>query len=310
MWVWVAGCLLAGVPAPASDRFSFALHDVPVGSVELSLTGSRYTYTSTQGFARAGGAGPPRSRRQVWKAEVDAQGRLVGGVHPASLWLWKGPSEGCVPGQDELGGKRGPLCAGARQGERQAGTVFGEAFEARFGAGGRLESLRLGDSAFTRVKEQDPVPLAADPFSAGFAVEGGPRGALTTSPPQRPSKEGWRTLDPVWSPDEALALAQRAHQSLEGKEGVNCVDYARRLLALAEARPHSARWVRGVVVEGGRAYPHAWVEVGLRPRGVQALDPTSLAPVTAQTHLELLDPAHGYLELLAGRAMLSRRAER
>jgi hypothetical protein len=88
----------------------------------------------------------------------------------------------------------------------------------------------------------------------------------------------------------------------EGQDVGGCLAHARRFVAQAKAAGHDAELVLGLVVDGGRAYPHAWVRAG----GTE-LDPTLMRPVTAGEYLALDDAGQRYLELLEGTRRVVRR---
>jgi hypothetical protein len=60
-----------------------------------------------------------------------------------------------------------------------------------------------------------------------------------------------------------------------------------------------------LVVDGGPARPHAWVRVGLAGGGTLDLDPTSLDPVTRETHLPLAVAEPGGPSVEAGERWLA-----
>ncbi|MGA9522925.1 MAG: hypothetical protein WBV82_15770, partial [Myxococcaceae bacterium] len=152
-WLVVVGILTAPIVAAAGESavFLFELGGAPVGTVELRWVRERgqYGYTSTQLFSREGDR---RRRTRVAHFEVDDAGRdRRTGRHLETLVLWRGPGllpEGrrCIEVIEELGGRAGPVCFT----DDQRGTVFGEAFTARYGEGG-LRALELGQGRFTRV---------------------------------------------------------------------------------------------------------------------------------------------------------------
>ena len=92
-------------------------------------------------------------------------------------------------------------------------------------------------------------------------------------------------------------------------EGGSCLAHARRFVAKATAEGRCAALVLGLVRDGARAFPHAWVQVPTSNGAVLELDPTSLAEVFPATHVRLcvadesgcIGAGAIYLDLLAGR---------
>src|SRR5256885_11690577 len=88
---------LALLAVLAQTRYLFELDGVPVGTVELSLEGRRYTYRSTHAYRR----------KQAERVDAFTLGSPV----PEGYWLWKRPAAGCVDGIAELTHELGRLCA-------------------------------------------------------------------------------------------------------------------------------------------------------------------------------------------------------
>ena len=307
--------------APERARFLFELEQGPVGAVELTYArgSGRFDYRSVQLFTR--GADHHR-REEAASMQVDVQGALASGARPEALWLWRRPAFGCVRGVDELTHRQGQLCVERTQGLVVEGSALGERFRATYDSEDRLWSLRLGSARFTRIPQAQALAPAPDLFSEGFAVEPG-QGALALLPPQ-PRAAPVALAGSPWSVEAARALAAEVHASFsqarpssadltpeaeQGAEVGSCLAHARRFVRLAQARGRAARVVEGLVVEGGRAYPHAWVWA-LTEQGPLSLDPTSLAEVTPSSHLALEPPGPAYLSLLSGVARLTRKERR
>jgi hypothetical protein len=318
-------------PAPAADsreaaRFVFAWRGVPVGTVSLEAAPGRFSYTSRHLHTRGGQAG---ERTREVKLEVDAAGRVRGSdAVPQALWLWRGPPPmGCVQGREELSGREGPHCVTAVQGRRVEGTLLGAAFRARYGEGGRLETLEVGDSRFTLAPPGVRLRPPPELFAQGLPVEG-TRGGLVLEPPlEVPARAEWMT---PWKAGAAKALAERVHASFPQKgpgpadwgepgsgEAGGCLAHALRFAAEARKQGVTVAVVHGLlVVDGGPARPHAWVRVALEGGGLLQLDPTSLDAVGPETHLALaLEDARGpalsagerWLALLRGAHRVVRR---
>ncbi|WP_223638409.1 lasso peptide biosynthesis protein [Corallococcus sp. EGB] len=339
-------CLLAlpGIPASTGDeaarakssaRFVFAWRGVPVGTVGLSLQAGRFTYTSRHLHVRDGQAG---ERVREVTLPVDAAGRVKDGdAVPQALWLWRGPPpEGCVKGREELSGQEGPHCVTARSATTAEGTMLGARFRARYDEQGRLQVLEVGDARFTRAAPGERLRPPPELFADGVPVEGGTSGALRLIPRGEASAFTVPARLPdmtEWTPPEARALAAKVHAAFpeksptaadwrEGGEGEagGCLAHALRYAALASARGQRVGLVHGLlVVDGGPARPHAWVRVALKGGGTLDLDPTSLDPVRADTHLALalvppegpsLEAGERWLALLRGDFRVARATRR
>lgn len=306
MWAFLTLALAAAPASPVTARYAFELDGTPVGTVQLTVGGGKFVYRSTQLFTRGQQTeGVSRSAQLA----VDAQGRIAGQARvPESLWLWRRPSPGCVEGRDELTGQEGPLCAFAGATDRAQGTVFGERFDARYGADGQLAELRLGHGRFVRIETGQRLSNPPDLFADGFDIEGA-AGPLALSP--APAAAAAPALS-TWSAAAARALAREVHDGPvdEARAGGRCLAYAQRFVALARERGQRAAVVLGVLEDQGRAYPHAWVRVGVPGGKGLDLDPSSLAPVSGLTHLALPGQGRDLLELWSGRAKVVRSLQR
>ncbi|WP_338863599.1 transglutaminase domain-containing protein [Myxococcus stipitatus] len=293
-----------GPPRGESARYVFSWRGVPVGTVTLTLEAGRFTYLSQHLHTRGTSHG---ERRREVTLEVDASGRLSGGTGvPQALWLWRGPpAPGCVVGREELSGREGPHCATGGMAPWVEGTLLGVPFRARYGVGGRMEVLEVGESRFTEAAPGERLRAPPDFFSRGLPVEGA-QGALALVPAvEVPSRLEGMT---PWSRSAARALAARVHAAFpekgpgdsdwrEGGEGEagGCLAHALRFAAEARAKGVKVALVHGLlVVDGGPARPHAWVRVALVEGGTLDLDPTSMDAVRPDTHLPLaLEDARG-----------------
>lgn len=318
MWALLATTLLSAAPERAT--FLFELSGVPVGAVELLLEPEEgaYTYRSRQLFTRGGHSGEVERKESL----VLRDGRRLAGseAQPEGLWLWRRPPPGCVAGRQELTGKEGPLCADAVGPAQVRGSVMGEPFLARYGGDGRLLTLELRDARFIRVEEAK-LPAPPDLFASGFPVFGEgevlavePLSGVEAESPALPERRA------RFTEREARGLAQSVHRSFTerrpsaadlsgdggGSEVGSCLAHAERFLARAREQGRAAELVLGLLAEGDRAYPHAWLRVWLSDGARLELDPTSLAPVARSTHLALGDAGGTLLDLMAGRARVSR----
>lgn len=285
--------LLWPVAALAEDAaYEFRLLGTPVGRVMLKLQKGRFTYTSTQWFNRGG--------RESLKAR-SVMLSAAAAPRPASLVLWHRPGDGCRKVKDELTGKVGRLCA---EGQGSRGELMGQAWEATYaGKPLRLETLKLGDAEFQRLAAPAAAPSPPDLSGGGFRVDGY-EGRPVVDPPLPPS-----TFKPErWSAKAARALAEKVHAAGEDRPDA-CLELARAFRAEANRDHVRAEVVTGLLVEGDRALPHAWVRVETEG-GPLELDPSSLEPVTPERYVTLFrsaDPADDaaggapFLDLLAGR---------
>jgi hypothetical protein len=300
-------------------RFLFALAGHPAGVVTLSRAGGTYRYRSTHLFAFGEGEAT-REREEVHR--VDAEGRTPAGHVPAGLWLWHRPAPGCVPGLEELDGRTGPLCAGAGPAGAVRGTLRGVPFRAAYAPDGTLAALELPRARFTRLPAGAGLPgvgaspALLDALAAGVPLPPG-TAPLAWSPalPTPPAPAG------AWREAGARALARRVAASFPEK-GFDAadVDASREEVRRGGCLAHAlrfARWARGgggvqvvhgLVADGGRLLPHAWVRVGLAGGGTLALDPALGVEVTPGSHLALGVEADGegarlgerWLEVLGG----------
>ena len=285
---------LSAYPAAAETAtYEFRLLGTPVGRVELKLEKGKFTYRSRQWFNRGG-------RESLKAREVTLSAART--PRPASLLLWHKPGDGCRKVKDELTGKLGRLCAEA-QGTR--GELMGERWEASYaGTPARLQQLKLGDAEYVRLSgEDEKAPLPRDLSPDGFRVDGY-EGRPQLEPPLK--------LEPFtpdrWSSKKAQALAEKVHEAGAGKSNA-CLELARAFRVEANKDRVRAEVVTGLLVEGDRALPHAWVRV-IAESGPLELDPSSLEQVTPDRYVTLYrsaDPADDaaggkpFLDLLAGR---------
>ncbi|MHB8877088.1 MAG: transglutaminase domain-containing protein [Myxococcaceae bacterium] len=303
MWAFLILAGLCAAPPPgAGALYAFELEGTPVGTVLLSLEASRFSYRSRQLFSRG-----EKSVTRSAVLQLDERRRIRGsGRVPESLWLWRRPPPGCVGGKDELTGREGELCADEVAGGKVTGTVFGERFEAEYRGDGELEELRLGHGRFVRIERADEVASPPDLFGEGFGIEGG-QGVMVLAGDRGPSSRAGRGAQ--GARDSALALAREVHDSFSGNPGPGgrCLAYAQRFVARARERGQVAAVVIGLLEDGGRAYPHAWVRVAVAGGAAIEVDPSSLEPVSPRTHLALERGGSDLLDLLSGRARVTRR---
>ena len=163
-----------------------------------------------------------------------------------------------------------------KAGDATQGTFLGEAFTARY-QGGALQELELGDSRFLR---SEGAVEFGDPFGQGLPLTGS-GATLVLSP----SLEGTRTAEPrgVGEDSDCLAAATK----------------------WAKAHP-DFDVVLGLIDDGARAWPHAWV---LNRVSHQELDPSRPPRAESAARYLALPKDHAgrvYLDLLANRRTLRR----
>ncbi len=182
---------------------------------------------------------------------------------------------GCFPVVDEMTLQKGENCI-TRAGPITQGTTLGQPFTARYEAGA-LQQLDVGDSRFVRREAQ---VVYADPFAEGLSVTGS-GDALALSPP--------------------LKGARRAMPKPAG-ENEDCLAAAKAWVA----EHPDFEVVLGLLDDGERGWPHAWVQ---HRTSHEELDPSRPQREDAAPRYLALpkDQAPGvYLDLLARRRTLRR----
>ncbi|MBL9038083.1 MAG: hypothetical protein JNG84_06185 [Archangium sp.] len=194
---------------------------------------------------------------------------------PEVWWLSRRRPDGCRAVTEERTEKAETVCLRAG-----GGTIDGQAFTARYTPDGALASLSLGAVRFEASTAE--VLEGRDPFAAGFEVLAG-NGAPMVEPPV-----------------PGVRARQVRGVDVASAEGESCLELARRVVKARQAK----RVVVGLVIDGGRAWPHAWVELA---NGEQR-DPTVSAADAPRWYLELpSDAGKRYLELVAGTRRVVRR---
>lgn len=264
---------LASVPVQRAN-FVFTLDDVPLAVLSMQLDGASYLYESTHFLEEADG-------------HFERRLTLDTGPRPEVLALNTRPALGCQDVLEERTLSVERLCIDQASGS----TVRGRIDEAKFTATylrGQLDSIDLGHAKWVRV-DTKAVPHAANqrsPFADGFDVH--------------PDERALR-LDPALP---GTRLVESVRFVGTGREG-RCLPLAR---AYAEASKGVAKVIIGLVIEHGRAVPHAWVR-----EGNIDLDP-SVVPddaVPARRYLEVPTNQAGrvYLELFSGARLLRGRID-
>lgn len=260
--------LLAVAPLEGTHDFVFSLEGAPVGTVQLEVSADRYVYRSRHFYRRGAKA---VVTHEVPRGEA-AQWLSFSMLRPLPL--------GCRKVKDEGPAREGELCVTEVLNEQVHGTMFGEQFSATYSRG-LLQRLVSGLSRFER-----GAPLRqANPFESGFEL---PRGS------------GGLRLTPALAGARIPELAPRP-TAVEVNEG-QCLEDARQWL-----KTHAGyERVLGLVVDGSRVFPHAWVR---KSDGSDEVDPSARGESTRrEDYLALPADAAAlvYLELLSGKRKLSR----
>ena len=228
--------LLAAAPPPA--RFVLEVAGLPVAELRVSVQGERYLYEATH-FLEEG----PRAHR----LELDLPSLAA---EPEVLALLHRPTAvGCRQVLEERTGALEPLCVRALEPGLARGTLADEPFTARYDKAGALSSIDVGPARWTAAAAPTRAPRES-PFTAGLPVH---EGALVLTPPVPGSR--W-----LGAPPRGIGTPEQVGRA-------RCLMLARAALA---QRP-GAELAVGLVVEDGRAYPHAWLR-----EGDAALDPSVL----------------------------------
>lgn len=217
----VVACLLAAAPVQA--RFALEVAGLPVAELRISVTGDLYVYESTHFLEE----GPREHHVEITLKE--------GNAAPEVLALLHRPKLGCIDVLEERGKQLEKLCITRSVAGEAVGTINKQMFTARYDPADTLTGISVGSAKW--IAAPQPVqPPGESPFVHGLAV---PPGELRLDPPLEGAK--WLSKAPI---------------------GVGQEDLRRRCLLLARdevtRRPGSEIAV-GLVIEDGRAYPHAWV---------------------------------------------------
>lgn len=157
---------------------------------------------------------------------------------PEVLALLHRSAAGCRSVVEERSGKTETLCVDTAT----SGTLDGTPWVARWDAGDVLQNIVVGEARWRRVAAPTPWP-EENVFARGLPV---PEGALKLEPPVPGSK--WLLTAPVGTGNEG------------DDQRTRCL-----LLARAAVKEKPGREVVvGLVIDEGRAFPHAWVREGQR----------------------------------------------
>ncbi len=262
--------LLALAAAPLDATFVLTIDDVPAVALRVEARGATYTYESTW-FLEEG--------ERVFSKQYP-----LGGQHPTPevLALARRPTAGCRPVLEERTNTLEELCVTVDHGAI-TGTVGGIPFSGTWGQDDQLQAISVAGVQWKRVASVPRVGPMVAPLLDGVAVSG-------TSGPVHltPAVDGAKVVHVVGIGDR------------ESVGRTRCLTLARSVVQ----REPGSTVVLGLVIDGGRGYPHAWVR-----RGSGDVDPSVLPGETSErSYLELPRGVAGraYLDLLTGAARLSR----
>lgn len=252
--------------APVQGRFLLEVSGLPVAELRVSVRGQRYVYEATHFLEE----GPREHRTELTLTPTTPM--------PEVLALLRRPAPGCRDVLEERSGRTEELCVTAGASTKVSGTLDGTAFEADYELTGALARISVGAAHWVAVTRPSRPPLES-PFVRGVAV---PTGATKLSPPFPGAR--WLAHAP-----EGIGAEDRVGRA-------RCLVLARE----AQARRPGARLSVGLVVEGDRAYPHAWLT-----EGEAATDPSVLPgdPVlSSRRYLEVPAAQSGtfFLQLFDG----------
>ena len=295
------------VAPPERTSYLFSLEGIPAGQVTLerSADAKSFTYKSEHVFGRGSGLRQVESRT----LSLDAEGRVVASTAtPVSLWLWKQRPPSCLEVEDELTGRVGQACSNATSPEELDGIALDQPFHAVY-RDGLLESLELGPARFTRLEASPQLDGATGLWARGFALPGG-RGQVGFEPglslPRQPSLPSSR----------GRSWAERTLKEFgAAPAGERCLETSRRLLSWMEERGSHGVLVLGLLLDEGKAWPHAWVRASGPYDEPVDVDPAWGRTVVPQGYIALqmvaagergLEAGEVYLELVSGKRHLVR----
>ncbi|MDX2011071.1 MAG: hypothetical protein SFW67_12805 [Myxococcaceae bacterium] len=266
--------MLAVSEGPAPLRLVQFVQGVPVGVIEASLSQGRFHYRVRHVFRQEA-----RVFETAWP--VDAEGRDATGRLP-ELWLLSHrPAVGCVDVREERTGATERLCV--EKGAAKA-SLDGVPVKLSYDAQGLLQAADVLDETggvLSRFERSQLEPRAdADPFGEGFPVTGPEGGEPALVPGGR--------------------LARVAVEGVEKPRDETCLAAARAWAA----RSPGATVQLGVLLEAGRAWPHAWA----RQRDGAFVDPTRTpAEASRATYIAFPQKTAGrwFLELASGTRRLA-----
>lgn len=253
--------LVTLLAATGTSRFVLEVGELPVAELRVTVEGDRYVYASRRFFDE-----DPAERALTFSLK-----KLP--APPEVLALATQPALGCREVFEERKGKLEQLCVDTVDDGAVSGTLAGAPFLARYDAKAALTEITVGEARWRAVF--GPVTASDNPFALGVEV---PRGANAFA--VEPGGVRWLTHAP--------------------KPGAGAEVPRARCLVLARAAVKErgrGRVAVGLVIEEGRAFPHAWVV-----DGALELDPTLQAPVEGRRYVEFPREESGrlYLALFSG----------
>jgi hypothetical protein len=275
-------------------------------TLERSQDGKTFTYLSEHVFGR----GPALRSVESHTLHLDETGKVEGtAATPISFWLWVQKAPTCLEVVDERTGRTGQACSNALSREEQEGIALDEPFHAVY-RDGVLESLDLGQARFTRLRTQVAVDGATGLWASGIPLPGG-TGMVAFEPslslPRQPSAPSTRGR--TW--------AEKLLKDFGGaQKDERCLEASQRLLAWMEERGVHGVLVLGLLLDAGRAWPHAWVRAEGPYEEPVDIDAAWGRLVVPQGYIALqavAEGAHGleagqvYLDLVTGKRRLVRR---
>jgi len=266
-------CCQAVPGAPVEERFLLTVDGVPLAVLQVSVRRGVYRYEATTFLDEA-----DEHLARAWT--LDRLGE-IDGRPPEVLTLLGPPQPGCRQVLEERRGVDETLCVDERTGHRATGRLDGVPFTASYERE-RLVALELPGARWSRLEGEAPHGRPRQVFGRGFLVRRSP-GPVRLEP----AVPGARLV-----PEPVTGTGERGSSGRQ-----RCLTLAKRAVA-ADAH---LELVLGLVLEAGRAYPHAWVRDGQRHQ-----DPSVLATDTEtlgrRVYLELPRSVAGraYLELVAG----------
>lgn len=229
----MSALLLFLAAAPVDERFVLEVSGFPLAELHVRVDGEAWVYESTH-FLEEG----PQQR--VTRLALNKG-------TPEVLALLTPPAPGCQEVVEERTEANEKLCVAKSNATSASGTLNDAKFTARY-AKGTLSEITVGSARWKRVLEPARPDASENPF-----VKGVPAPGLKLTPAFAGAK--WLDKNPIGTGDD------------ENVGRTRCLVLARRVVDSAPGAKVSV----GLVVENGRAYPHAWVTT---PTGAQ--DPSVL----------------------------------
>ena len=252
--------------APVDARFVLEVSGFPLAELHVRVDGEQWIYEATH-FLEEG----PRVKR----LELP----LRNGT-PEVLALMTPPTRGCQDVIEERTGAVEKLCVATRTATTASGTLDAQPFTARYAEGG-LREITVGSATWRRVSQPTAPPRDESPFIAGVPAPG-----LTLSPPVAGAK---------W-----LAKNPRGTGAADDLGRTRCLVLARR----AVKEQPGARVSVGLVVENGRAYPHAWVTTASGAEDPSVLPDDEVLTRRRYLEVPLAKSGDFYLRLFDGAVQL------